>query len=119
MNNSGTGDIAPVWADFNKIGRSPGGEQARILLTAAGTLSALARRGIQLREGMPVYLYDQDQDDRGRPDYLVAEGVARYDEDRRQWTAVIRTGQIRRLSDALQEPEHWATSVDWGTVDAA
>src|SRR5437867_12839078 len=96
-----TSDILPIWADFNKIGRSLEGTQTYILLTAAGTLAALARRGIRLREGMVLHLYDEDLDEQGRPEFLLAEGVARYDERRRQWLAVVRSDQIRRRSESV------------------
>jgi len=57
-----------VYVDFMKHGGS------FVYLTALGTLRDLNREGIELREGLRLWLYQDDSDGAGRPGYLHAEG---------------------------------------------
>ena len=76
--------IPRVYADFQNLD-----DLNRLRLTCAGTLQDLERQGIELREGLVLTLYTDDENDQGQPDELCAEGVAHYDEGAQCWVATI------------------------------
>ena len=83
-----------IYADFHNLDDSN-----RIRLTCAGTVEDLARQGVELREGLALTFSMDDADDRGRPDDLLVDGVAHYDEAARCWVAVADWGTVRHASD--------------------
>lgn len=83
-----------VYADFQNLD-----DFNRLKLTCAGTLQDLERQGIDLREGLILSLYTDDENDQGQPDELRAEGVAHYDAEGQCWVATVDWAAIRHASD--------------------
>jgi len=83
-----------VYADFQNLD-----DVNRLRLVCAGTRRDLERQKIELREGMALTLYTDDADDQGRPDELVADGVAHFNEEENCWVAAIDWQAIRHASD--------------------
>ena len=83
-----------IYADFQNLDDSN-----RLRLTCAGTTHDLERLGVQLREGLALTLYTDDEDDAGRPDELRAEGVVHYDDEQRCWVAAIDWDALRHASE--------------------
>jgi hypothetical protein len=48
---------------------------------------------------MPLTIYSDDANDDGRPDALIAEAIAHYNEAEKCWVAVIDWQAIRHASD--------------------
>jgi len=70
-----------IFADFQNA--DPRG---RLRLNCAGTINDLAAHGIELREGLPLELYD---------DELAANGIVEYSEEEGVWVATIDWNAIR------------------------
>jgi hypothetical protein len=83
-----------VYADFQNLD-----DFNRLRLSCAGTQQDLKRQDITLREGMALTFYTDDEDDQGRPDELLAEGVVRLDEETRGWVAEVDWNSLRHASD--------------------
>ena len=73
-----------IYADFNNA--DSGG---CLRLTCIGTIQDLARLGLQLREGMPLILHDEE---------LEVEGEAHFSEVEHIWVARIDWQSIRQTS---------------------
>ena len=84
-----------VYIDFQKLD-----DWRRPILSAAGTVRDLERLGIELREGLTVAFYSDDEDDQGNPDPLLVEGTVRFDDEHRRWVAEISWEEIRHASDS-------------------
>jgi len=52
---------------------------------SAGALADVERLGIELVEGVALTVCDYDADADGKPTWLVAEGVAHFDRERKAW----------------------------------
>ena len=83
-----------VYADFHNAD-----PQGRLRLNCAGTLEDLARRQIELREGLHLTLYADDLDDQGQLDELLVDGIVTFSAEERGWLAVIDWAAIRHASD--------------------
>ena len=83
-----------IYADFQNLDDSN-----RLRLTCAGTAHDLERLGLQLREGLTLTLYTDDEGDAGRPDELRADGVVHYDVEQRCWVAAIDWSALRHASE--------------------
>jgi hypothetical protein len=70
-----------------------------ITLDGAGTRDDLAVRGIQLREGMVLHVYEPDEGEDGGPDALVAEGVVEFDAQHGGWVLALAPGAVRHESE--------------------
>ena len=64
------GRVRRIYVDFMKHGGN------FVLLTTQGTLSDLRRHRIELREGMTLHLYQDDEGADGSRGYLYADGEA-------------------------------------------
>jgi hypothetical protein len=71
-----------IFADFQNA--DPRG---RLRLNCDGTAGDLATKGVVLREGLTLELYD---------DELAADGVATYSEEEGVWVAIIDWKAIRQ-----------------------
>jgi hypothetical protein len=81
----------PVWVDFNYMPSS-----GVIGLSAPITLAELERRGIKLRKGLVLNVWDGDLDDAGNRDDLIATGhVERWDD---RWCLILEA-PVRHQSD--------------------
>jgi len=60
----------PIWVDFNDMPAS-----GIVGLNMPGTMRELAARGIELREGLVLNVWDADGDEHNRRDDLIATGV--------------------------------------------
>lgn len=81
------------------------GGKGRVRLNCAGTLDDLARQHLELRDGLIVELYCDDQDGQGRPDELRVDGVVQFSTDERIWVASIDWASVHHASDeAKLEP---------------
>jgi hypothetical protein len=108
-----------IWADFNASGiTKPADEMTVVYLTKIGTIRDLKKQGLELTEGMPLRLYDNDLDKEGNEDNLVADGVAHFDEQAQRWTARVHVAGIIHVSEAAQDPDHWASEIDWAAIRA-
>lgn len=79
-----------VYADFQNLDASH-----RLRLTSQGTLRDLERQGIELREGLGLTVYTDDEDDQGRPTELQADAVVHLDPDGGGWVAAIDWSALR------------------------
>jgi hypothetical protein len=98
--------IPRVYADFQNLD-----DLNRLRLTCAGTLQNLERQGIELREGLVLTLYTDDENDQGQSDELCAEGVAHYDAEGQCWVATIEWAAIRHASDEGSQCARQSTCV--------
>lgn len=83
-----------IYADFHNLDDSN-----RLRLTCAGTREDLARQGIELREGLALTFYMDDEDDRGEADELRTAGIVHYDETESIWVASVDWSVVRHASD--------------------
>lgn len=115
MSTMGT---SPILVDFNTA-RYVDEKHTRIYvsLETLGAAHDLKRFGITLEEGLRLHLYDRDAVD-GKPDNLVATGVAHYDEQLCKWVAVVDDDAVKHVSEVRDRPDHWAASIDWANHDA-
>ena len=74
-----------VFADFHNADGL-----GRVRLNCVGTIRDLADQGIQLREGLLIYLDSEE---------LATEGLVRYSAEERLWVAVVDWGAIKRRSE--------------------
>ena len=70
-----------LYADFNNAD-----PEGRVRLNVAGTLRDLARQGVQLREGLPVVVHDEE---------LAADGEAVFSAGEGVWAARIDWSLVR------------------------
>jgi hypothetical protein len=85
-----------VYADFHNADA-----KGRLRLNCVGTTEDLARQGITLREGMPLTLYADDLDTKGRLDELLVDGIVSFSEEERCWVASIDWPSIHHASERL------------------
>lgn len=83
-----------IYADFQNLD-----DDNRLRLSTIGTRDDLARKKIELREGLTLTFYSHDADDEGRPDELLVDGVVTYNEREQCWVAAVDWGRIRHASD--------------------
>ena len=86
-----------IYVDFHKVDN-----QGRLVLTTLGTIKDLDRYGIELKEGMRLAFYSDDEDMEGHPDELRVDGTVLYDTDRGRWIAEIDWNEIRHASDTAR-----------------
>lgn len=79
-----------VFADFHNAD-----VKGRVRLNCAGTIADLKRHGIELRDGQPLIIYSEE---------LEVEGVVRYSEEEKLWTAVIDWDAIREVQPIVPQP---------------
>lgn len=82
--------IPRIYADFQNLD-----DDNRPRLTCEGTRHNLEIQGVSLREGMPLLLSTDDEDDDGRPNDLLVEGVATFDRDSECWVASVDWATLR------------------------
>jgi hypothetical protein len=73
-----------IYADFNNADG-----HGCLRLNCAGTTVDLFREGIELREGLPLVLHDEE---------LEADGTAHFSAEERLWVAIIDWQKVRRFS---------------------
>jgi len=78
-------------------------EHRRVVLSTIGTRRDLERYGIVLEEGLLLHLYTDDADEEGKPDNILVDGIAHYDQDRERWVATIDWDAIGHESDLQEE----------------
>jgi hypothetical protein len=54
--------------------------KGRVRLSSVGTCEDLQRQQIRLTKGLFLTLYEDDADERGRPQQLIVDGVVEYSE---------------------------------------
>lgn len=72
-----------VFADFHNADT-----KGRVRLNCAGTIAALERQGLALRDGKSLIIYSEE---------LEVEGVVHYSEKEKLWTAVIDWNAIQEV----------------------
>ena len=83
-----------IFVDFHNAD-----QEGRVRLNTAGTIADLADHGVEVREGLPLTLYsDDDIDDAGQPAELSVDGVVAYSQSENCWVGVIDWAAIRRTS---------------------
>jgi hypothetical protein len=87
-----------IYADFMKCDT-----KKRLLLTTLGTNRDLAKYGIELRPGLRLVFYNEDEDASGKRDDLVVEGTVEYDERNKRWVAEIDWDVIKNISELTQD----------------
>ncbi|MGH7201129.1 MAG: hypothetical protein ACREJB_11025 [Planctomycetaceae bacterium] len=95
-----------IYADFQNLDDSN-----RIRLTCAGTREDLARQGVQLRDGLNLTLYTDDEDDAGRPDELLVDGTVQYNDTEKCWVAAVNWNHLVHASERRSEESHHSDSV--------
>jgi hypothetical protein len=83
-----------IYVDLMKVDA-----ERRIKLTTVGTREDLAKYGIELQEGLLLHLYTDWEDESGRQDNLIVDGVAHYDKASETWAATVDWDAIRHQSD--------------------
>lgn len=69
-------DKPRIWLDFNELCASDKSSGAPVYLFSQGDIVNDAYgNDVELYEGMEVSLFDDDLDDQGRPDAILADGV--------------------------------------------
>ena len=92
-----------VYADFHNADAN-----GRLRLNCVGTIEDLARHGIALRDGMPLTLYTDDLDAKGRLDELLVNGIVSFSEEEHCWVAAIDWSAIHHASDEAIMPKDGA-----------
>lgn len=64
-----------------------------------GTFADIAAAGIELKPGIELPFYADDEDAAGNRDDLIFEGTVGYDEVRDRWYATVDPDSIRHQSD--------------------
>jgi hypothetical protein len=72
--------------------------KGRVRLNCAGTLADLTRQNVQLRDGMVLALYSDDENVHGQPDELRAVGTVEYSVDEKAWVASIDWDAVHHAS---------------------
>jgi hypothetical protein len=85
-----------IFADFNDLL----GLVDRVRLDTAGAREDLERQEATLEEGMPLVVYDHDENDRGERDDLIAHATAHWDAELGTWVAVVDRATIRNESES-------------------
>jgi hypothetical protein len=88
-----------IYGDFHNLD-----DENRIRLTTLGSLSDIARLGIQLRDGLALTITADDADDDGNSDDLMADGVIRYNEKEKCWVAQIDWSKVQNRSEREKTP---------------
>ena len=92
-----------VYADFMKCDA-----ENRLVLICFGTHRDLEKHNINLKDGLKLVFYNEDENDNGILDDLVAEGIVEYDTNNKRWTAKINWDEITNISklsaEEKQEP---------------
>jgi len=81
----------------------------RLILNTHGTFSDLEKYQIDLKPGIQLVFYNDDEDAHGNPDNLVVAGVVDYDPENSLWVAEIDWGAIKNIS---QLSEHELQKLD-------
>ncbi len=71
-----------LYADFNNAD-----SRGCLRLNCIGTMEDLSRQGLQLREGVPLTLYDEE---------IEADGVAHFSAAEQIWVAIIDWKLVRQ-----------------------
>ncbi len=71
-----------IYADFNNAD-----SRGCLRLNCVGTIQDLSEQGLQLRDGLPLTLHDEE---------LEADGEARFSSEERIWVAVIDWARVRQ-----------------------
>ena len=83
-----------IYADFHNADK-----QGRLRLNCTGTLEDLKQQHVDLRPGLSLTFYDNDADDAGNLDELLAEGTVAFSDEEQCWVAVIDRTQIHHASE--------------------
>lgn len=86
--------LPEIYADFNNLD-----DEGRIRLTTLGSVTDIARLGIQLRDGLELTLATDDADDAGNRDDLMADAVVRYNRKDKCWVAEIDWDEVKNRSE--------------------
>jgi hypothetical protein len=87
-----------VYADFMKHDY-----ENRLVLTCLGTFKDLKKHNIELKSGLHLVFYNEDEDSNGNRDDLVVEGIVSYDEINKRWVAEIDWDDIKNISQLSSE----------------
>lgn len=69
-------DKARIWVDFNECCACDAEDEAPVyLFSQADTVNDSDGNEVELYEGMTVSVFDNDLDDQGKPDVILAEGI--------------------------------------------
>jgi hypothetical protein len=91
-------------------------EDNRIILHFSSPYLAGVEKEIGLQEGTILHFYGYDEDDTGKPDYLIAHGVAHFDDRFGHWVALVDRDSLKHVSEVASDPNHWASRIDWTSV---
>lgn len=82
-----------LWADFNAS------TAKGFRLNCKGTIDDLAKQKIKLAEGLKLLLWDHDVNEDDKPDNIIVEAIALFDDRQKIWEAVFDWGNIKHESD--------------------
>jgi hypothetical protein len=87
-----------IYADFHNLD-----DVNRVRLTCSGTQRDLDRQGVQLRDGLQLTLYTDDEDDDGRPDPLLADATVWFDRNQECWVAEVDWSALHHDSETVAQ----------------
>ncbi len=79
-----------VFADFHNAD-----VKGRVRLNCTGTVTDIERHGIELKDGQSIIIYSEE---------LEVEGIVRYSEEERLWTAIIDWDAIQEVEPIVSQP---------------
>jgi len=82
-----------LWVDFNNMS-----DYGVVRLNCSGTISEIAKKKIELKDGLKLIVWTEDQDDDGNPDNLEVEAEVKYHEVEHVWVAKFDEDKWRHQS---------------------
>lgn len=79
-----------VFADFHNAD-----VKGRVRLNCTGTVTDIEQHGIELKDGQSIIIYSEE---------LEVEGIVRYSEEERLWTAIIDWDAIQEVEPIVSQP---------------
>jgi hypothetical protein len=83
-----------IFVDFQKTD-----EIGRLRLNTIGARSDIERLGLTLFEGLQVKVYNDDTDDDGNEDNLIANGIIRRNATTGEWVVEVDRAAVQHESD--------------------
>jgi hypothetical protein len=81
-----------LWVDFQNMGIDG------VRLICNGTLKEISEKNIQLKDGLELLIWNNDEDGEGNPDNLLVEAVVKYSKIDNCWVAQFAPDNFRNES---------------------
>ncbi len=103
-----------VFIDFNN--QDP---KRRLHLSCDGSRRDLERQHLELAEGLVLTLYMDDEDELGRTQQIVVDGVVEYSDEEKCWVAVIDWDAIQYVPVGQGEKANGAGTSETSSVPSS